>query len=205
MCNPVSWWYVKSDGVGKLLISENTDSHTEASKEFGIRDTGIGQVCAGEFYPDPENPKPDLATWKLVWDYAGHTRRPDWMDEAEEIDLRAKLEDRCRRYVFTDGQHEPSSCRAFAFGSAHLVCKGTIRVEARGSSSVEARGSSRVEARDSSSVVARDSSSVVARSAYADICGREPWDGQGYKPLRCDIKEGLMYSVKDGQLVAVTQ
>ena len=162
MCNPISWWYVRSNGVGKLLISDKTDSHSEAALEFGINDTGVGEVCAGEFRPDAAKPSPDLSTWILVWDYLGRSRRPDWMDNEGEALLRAALERECKKYVYTTAEHEVASCRAFAFGDARLIVRGTCSVEAWGSSSVEAWGSSRVVARDNSSVEAWGSSSVVA-------------------------------------------
>ena len=186
MCNPISWWYVRSNGVGKVFISDKTDSHSEAAAEFGIKDDGLGEVCAGEFRPDYKSPSPNTSTWKLVWDYLGRTRRPAWMDDEAEASLRAALERECSKYVYTTGRHEVTSCRAFAFrevmlvvrgacdvaaygsshvvalGSNHVVAHDTSSVEACGSSHVEARGSSRVDAYGSSQVVARESSHVNA-------------------------------------------
>lgn len=212
MCNPISWWYVRSNGVGKLLISDKTDSHSEAALEFGINDTGVGEVCAGEFRPDAAKPSPDLSTWILVWDYLGRSRRPDWMDNEGEALLRAALERECKKYVYTTAEHEVASCRAFAFGDARLIVRGTCSVEARDNSSVEAwgnsrvvaRGSSRVVAWESSSVVAWGNSSVVARSRYADVVGRGDYDGNGHPILRMTIDVGKTYAIKDGALVAVT-
>lgn len=173
MCKAVSWWYVRSSGVGKLLISEKTDSHTEAATEFGIRDNGRGgEVCAGEFWPDPAKPNPDPATWVLHWDYADHSRRPDWMDDETEASLRRALERAAKRYIFSSGNHKTDAIRAFVFGTANLTivgggvayCYDSSRVVARGSSRVEAFGSSSVEALEDSRVVARDSSRVEAQS-----------------------------------------
>ena len=162
MCNPVSWFYVVSAGVGTLYISEKTDSHTEIAKEFGIRDTGIGSVCAGEFRPNQSTPSADMSTWELIWDYAGHSRKPDWMDVEMESSLRRQLEQRCKRYVFTDGSHESDSCRAFVFGKAAFTARGSCNVTAYGSSAVKACDSSTVTAYGSSAVKACDSSTVKA-------------------------------------------
>ena len=164
MCNPVSWFYVVSAGVGTLYISEKTDSHTEITKEFGIRDTGIGSVCAGEFSPDLAKPSPDLETWKLIWDYAGHSRKPDWMDDEMEASLRRQLEQRCKRYVFADGEHETDSCRAFAFGNARLIVRGNCRAVLWDSASAVLWDSASAELWDSASAVLWD-------SASAELCG----------------------------------
>ena len=111
------------------------------------------------------------------------------------------------------------SSRVEARGSSSVVARDSSSVVARDSSRVVARDSSRVEARDSSSVVAWDSSSVVAwdsnnvvawdsssvvaRSPYADIAGRLPWDGKGYKPVRCDIEVGKTYAIAGDKLASV--
>ena len=202
MCNAVSWWLVCHGDERKLLISENTDSHSESAKEFGIRDAGVGRVAAGEFWPDPKNPSPDTSTWKLVWDYAGNDRKPDWLDADGEAWLRLELEARCRKYVYNGVSGvKITGCRAFVFsssvvardssrvvawGRSSVVARDSSSVVAHDSSSVEARDSSRVVAHDSSSVEAWGSSSVVAMSKYTLIVFRKAWDGRGYLPVWCD-------------------
>ena len=202
MCNPVSFFASWHGDSRTVYISEKTDSHTEMAREFGIKDDGNGRLCAGEFHPDPAKPSPDTASWVIVWDHAGCDRKPDWLDDDTLSGLRAELERRCAAYVFTtDGN--TTSCRAFVFGSGRVVARGSSRVEARDSSSVVAWDSSSVVAWDSNNVVAWDSSSVVARSPYADIAGRLPWDGKGYKPVRCDIEVGKTYAIAGDKLASV--
>lgn len=184
MCNPVSWFWTVANGVGTLHISEKSDSHTAIQAEFGIRDTGIGSVCAGEFSPDADNPSPDPATWKLIWDYAGVSRRPEWMDDEMEASLRRQLEQRCKKYVFADGGHTTETSRAFVFGNAHLTANGFCNVMAC----------------DSSTVKAYDSSTVKVESKHAFVLGRGQYKDGGYPPSTCKLEVGKSYGIIDGVL-----
>ncbi len=103
----------------------------------------------------------------------------------------------------TVGMPAAESCSMAASRFMGVEARGSSSVEAWDSSNVVAWDSSRAEARGSSNVVARDSSRVVARSPYADIAGRLPWDGKGYKPVRCDIEVGKTYAIAGDKLASV--
>ncbi len=193
MCRAMSGYAAIIGDAVKLWISEKTDSHSEIAIEFSLRDNGKHRLYAFEFYPDESKSSSDAATWRLNWDSDATLSHRDKPSAEDELRFRGEIEKSVQKYIFRDGSHKTTACRAWVFGEAELVARGSSRVEARESSRVEARGSSRVEAWGSSSVVARGSSSVVAwESSTTNSYGPKPaslndksvWiDRSGEKPV----------------------
>jgi hypothetical protein len=149
----------------KLWVSDLTDSHTEIATEFKLRDNGKHRLYAFEFYPDQAKPSPETATWVLRWDSDATLSHRDNPTVDDENRFRTEIEKVAAKYVFRDGSHKTTACRAWVFGEAELTAEKSSSVVAWDSSSVVAWGSSSVVAWDSSSVVAWDSSRVVARDS----------------------------------------
>ena len=120
MCRALSFYAASINGSAKVWISEKTDSHSKICDEFGLRDTGMIPLFAGEFYPD-KNPTPDVTKWEIHWDSAATNASREAPTDAEFIaDVRKTVEREAKKYVWTRGQHE-ISVRGWAFGNATIT------------------------------------------------------------------------------------
>ena len=120
MCRALSFYSASINGSAKVWISDTTDSYSKICDEFGLRDTGMIQLFAGEFYPDDKNPTPDVTKWEIHWDSAATNASREAPTDAEFIAaVRKTVERAAKKYVWTRGKHEVS-VRGWAFGSATI-------------------------------------------------------------------------------------
>jgi hypothetical protein len=204
VCRPMSGYaaIIVNDDV-KLWVSERTDSHAEVAEEFKLRDNGKHRLYAFEFYPHASNPSPDTATWVLSWDSGATLAYRDKPNNEDAERFRREIEKLAGRYVFKDGSHKTTACRAWVFGEAELTARDSSRVEARGSSRVEARDSSSVVAWGSSRVVARDSSRVVALGS-SRVEARDSSTTNSYGPKPTKLHDNAVWIDRSGAKPAIT-